>query len=249
MPRFFLPPSDCRGDFIALSGGDAYHVSRSLRMAVGDGLTVCDGSGSDIVCVIDSFSEGKVLLRVTERRRSVSEMPVAVTVYQALVKGDRLDTAVRKSVECGASEIVLFEGERSILRADALNAGKLERYRRIAAEAAGQSGRGIVPAVSFCGGGEKPAGFREAADSAAKSEISLFCYEGETDMPIGRALPGSPPASLSFIIGPEGGFSLSEAGYAAERGLTAVSLGKRILRTESAAPFVLACISFKYELS
>ena len=138
MPRFFLPPSDCRGDVIAISGGDAYHISRSLRMAVGDVLTVCDGSGSDIICVIDSFSGGQVLLRVAERRRSVSEMPFAVTVYQALVKGDRLDTAIRKSVECGASEIVLFEGERSILRADAQNAGKLERYRRIAAEAAGQ---------------------------------------------------------------------------------------------------------------
>lgn len=243
MPRFFVSKDAVAGGEAVITGPDARHLARSLRMAEGDRITVCDGAGTDYFCRLTRIRDDEVRAAVLESARSEAEPPYRATVYQALVKGDRTDAVITKSVEFGASEIVFFESSRCIVRAKDESPNKSQRRSRLASEAAMQCGRGRIPPV--CG----PLGFAEMLDCARSADIALFCYENEKKTRLPDVLPGVCPATVSIVIGPEGGFSAEEAELAAERGLIPVGLGERILRTESAAPFVLAVLSGKYELA
>ncbi|MCQ2427652.1 MAG: 16S rRNA (uracil(1498)-N(3))-methyltransferase [Clostridia bacterium] len=245
MPRFFVSPEAVNrdGKTVLITGDDAHHIARSLRMAVGETVSVCDGGGTVLTCRLEQIRDDCAVGAILSEERSASEPPYRLTVFQALVKGDRTDTAIQKSVESGAHEIVLFESSRCVMRRGDSDGKKLDRFRRIAHEAAKQSGRGVLPEVSG------PVSFRDAVKAASENALSLFCYEDESRTLLGDALPDSTPASVSVMIGPEGGFSPEEAEIASAAGLKSVSLGNRILRTESAAPFTLACLAFKYELN
>lgn len=157
-----------------------------------------------------------------------------------------MEIIVQKAVEAGVSSIVPFLSERCISRPDAETlTRKIERWQRIALEAAKQCGRSIIPQILPC------LPFRSAVDEAAASASHAFlCYEGDDTVPLGHVLeePGI-TASYRFFIGPEGGFSLAEVAYAQSRGLTLAGLGKRILRCETASGFVLSCLVFRHELS
>lgn len=225
-----------------ISGDDARHIARSLRMAVGECVTVCDGEGSEYSCRLDSIHDDRVTGTVLSSSRSAAEPPYRLAVFQALVKGDRMDTALQKSVESGVTDFVPFESGRSIVKIKEGSDSRDQRRRRIATEAAMQCGRGALPRVS------QPVRFDEMLSKAKEYELALFCYEDEKTRLLGKALPDALPASIAVVIGPEGGFSPEEAARAEEAGLVPVSLGTRILRTESAAAFALAAISFKYEL-
>ncbi len=248
MPRFFVSRDDIDldGGTLRIRGDDSRHVARSLRMAVGERVTVCDGDGTEYICSLSSVRDDETVCRILSKSRSEAESPVFITVFQALVKGDRMDTVIQKSVEFGASEIVPFEGERSIvrLRTEADGNKKTERRRRISAEAAKQCGRGKIPAVS------EPLSFEAMLEKAGECDTCLFCYEEERTQTLSQALAsvGDGVASIGIVVGPEGGFSPREAQAIAESGAISVSLGKRILRTESAAAFVLACLSMRFEL-
>ena len=172
-----------------------------------------------------------------------SEPPFRVHLYQALPKGDKLDTVIQKAVECGVCAVTPFESSRCIVRAKSdTEARKTERRARIAAEAAKQCGRGILPDVS------PTVDFHTMLDDAAKSDLVLFCYEGEGTESLKSVLESSGnPRDIAIVIGSEGGFSVSEAESAAKV-LKSVGLGKRILRSESASGFALACISYQFEL-
>jgi len=245
MPRFFVEPSavDTAAGNVVITGDDARHIARSLRMATGEKITVCDGTGSLYLCVLDSIRDERVEASVVSSGSCTAEPPYKATVYQALVKGDRADTVVQKAVEYGACRIVFFESSRCIMRSNGADDKKLARYRRIAHEAAMQSGRGIVPQILG------PVSFDEALKLASSAELGLFCYEDEKKKKLGELFPDSCPGDVAIVIGPEGGFSPAEASAASGAGVTCISLGDRILRTESAAPFVLAALSLKYELS
>ena len=150
MPRFFIRGDQVDGDVISLHGEDAHHIARSLRMAVGDAVTVCDMQGVEYACEILSFDEDReVRARILSRKSAENELACRVRLFQALPKGDKLDTVIQKSVECGVCEIVPFESERCVVRmkADAEDR-KTERRQKIAAEAAKQSGRSVLPTVS-----------------------------------------------------------------------------------------------------
>ena len=251
MPRFFVQKDRISGDTVTLFGDDAHHISRSLRMAVGERITVCDMQKFEYECELTEFLPDCVRARVLETVKSDTEPPYAVHLYQALTKGDKLDAVIQKAVECGVSEITTFESERCVARAkDGAEEKKVERRRRIAHEAAKQSGRGMIPDV------HPTVHFREAVEAAAKADIPLFCYEGDGTEPLPRVLracraelrAGQTP-TVSVVIGSEGGFSRAELTAAVEKGLHPVGLGKRILRTETAAPFVLACLVYELELS
>ena len=243
MPRFFVSKDSVAGGEAIVTGPDARHIARSLRMAVGEKITVCDGSGREFVCRLESIRDDLVTAAILSSSPCGSEPPYRATVYQALVKGDRSDTVITKSVEFGASEIVFFESSRCIVRSRDESENKSQRRSRLASEAAMQCGRGRIPSV----GG--PLGFGEMLDCARGADIALFCYENEKGTLLPAALPASCPATVAIVIGPEGGFSAEEAEQAAELGLIPVGLGERILRTESAAPFVLAVLSGRYELA
>lgn len=248
MPRFFVSKDNINEEerIISILGEDAFHIARSLRMAVGDDLTVCDGEGRDYTCKLTKIRDNQVDCEILDSCACPAEPPYKVTVYQALVKGERLDVAIQKSVEFGATAVVPFESSRCIVRMKGEKEGsKSQRRRRIAAEAAKQCGRGIVPDVS------EPVSFKDMLTEASKCNLAIFCYEKEGDRMLGatlEALRSNPPKTVAIVVGPEGGFSPEEAEKAEEAGLSLLGLGKRILRTESAAAFVLAALSSEFEL-
>jgi 16S rRNA (uracil1498-N3)-methyltransferase len=249
MPRFFVSAEQIDGDKIYIVGDDAFHISRALRMAAGESITVCDEGGVEYDCILEEFLPDRVGARITASKNSETEPPFKAYIYQGLPKGDKLETVIQKSVECGACSIITFESEFCIAKAKPDGEkNKLERRNRIAAEAAKQSGRSILPRVGAT------VGFDRMLDEAAKADICLFCYEAEGTLSIGKQLKsalqnidGIP--TVAIIVGPEGGFSKGEYEKARDRGFLMCGLGKRILRTETAATFALSCLVYETELS
>ncbi len=248
MPRFFIPNSavgikDDGTKTVMICGEDALHITKSLRMKPGEKLDVCDMGRREYSCVITEVGEA-VFADVTDERDSDTEPPYTAVLYQALVKGDKFDTVVQKAVECGVTRIIPFITDRCVVRLDKKGAAKkAERWQRIALEAAKQCGRSVIPEI-----GELMT-YKEAIESASQADIPLFCYEAERGYTLPSALNCHIPSpSISIVIGSEGGFSVKEADFAIESGMKCVGLGKRILRTETASGFVLACISYEFEL-
>ncbi len=243
MPRFFISSEVLRdGDTsFVITGDDAHHISRSLRMRVGEALTLCDGCGTDYQCEISEITQGQVTLSILTEEKNLTEPPYEATVYQALVKGDKFDTVIQKSVECGATKIVPLITSRCTVKLDPADyKKKCDRYSRIAEEAAKQCGRGIIPIV------ELPVTFKQLLADVDEDTNVLFCYE-KGNVPLKEVVESAKGGRFAIIIGPEGGFSEEEADTLCSIGVRPVSLGPRILRTESAAPFVLASLSYALE--
>ena len=243
MPRFFLNKESLANDTVTIVGEDASHIALSLRMAVGDALTLCDNEGLDYDAEIISITRECVTLAVKGKTPSESEPPYTICLYQCLPKGEKFETVIQKAVECGVSRIVPVQSSRCIAQLKDSSADKkLARFNRIAEEACKQSGRGRLTKVL------PPVSFREAIRRMAESEAAFLCYENEDGLTLSGYLPEAAPREIAFLVGPEGGLSADEVAMAKEAGVVSVSLGKRILRTETAAPFVLAILSGKYEL-
>ena len=252
MPRFFVRQERIDNGIVTLTGDDAHHIARSLRMAVGESITVCDMQANEYECRIIEFEDDvAVRAEILSVSRSDTEPPLKITLFQALSKGDKLDTVIQKAVECGVWRIVPFESERCVVKLKAeAEERKTERRRRIAAEAAKQCGRSILPDVTAT------VSFDRALEMAGESQIGLFCYEGDGTLALGRVLEQRLVADaegrypdVAVVIGSEGGFSIAEAELAKSSGLLPIGLGKRILRTETAPVFALSCIICKAELS
>ena len=243
MPRFFIRQNQIEDNKIHILGDDAHHISYSLRMAVGESVTVCDMQGIEYDCKIEAFSDTEVLLAIEDSRVSENEPKIKIKLFQALPKGDKLDSVIQKSVECGVCEIIPFESERCIvkIKGDAEDK-KTARRQRIAEEAAKQSGRSVIPTVS------KTVSFSEMLKKAAACDACLFCYEGDGTVPLGRIVGDlaldkkERNFEVAIVIGSEGGFSLAEVERARESGFLLTGLGKRILRTETAPIFVLSAL-------
>lgn len=247
MPRFFVRQDRVSESYISIIGEDAHHIARSLRMAVGESITVCDMQGNEYECKISEFNEDReVIADILSVKHSENEPKTFIRLFQALPKGDKLDTIIQKAVECGVSEIIPFQSERCVVRIKSeAEERKTERRRKISAEAAKQCGRSVIPEV------RSSVDFSSVLSMAAESELCLFCYEGDGTRSLGGILRGygeNLPKSISIIIGSEGGFSVREAEQARDAGMTMTGLGKRILRTETASGFVLACIVCAGEL-
>ena len=243
MPRFFITDPGCViSDTIEIFGEDAVHISRSLRMKVGEALTVCDFSGYEYSCEITGFTSDSVALKIIEKRLCENEPDVKVRIFQAMPKGDKLDTVVQKCTELGAYDFTPVITSRCISRPDQKSAGKkCERWQKIALEAAKQCGRGIIPPVNAV------CSFGEAIEEMKKSTLALMCYECEDGYSIKKCIEENAEklcsgATVSVFIGPEGGISPEEAQYAKEHGIICVGLGKRILRTETAPLFAVSAI-------
>lgn len=252
MPRFFVRKDQICDDTVRIVGDDAHHIARSLRMAAGEHITVCDMQRTAYDCVLERFDgDAAVYARILSSCAMDTEPPFEARLFQALPKGDKLDTVIQKAVECGVSEIIPFESERCIVRVKReQEEKKTERRCRIAAEAAKQCGRGCLPPVL------PTLSFDEAIRQAATADIPIFCYEGDDTESL-KLLLSEHRAKLetkteiptvSVVIGSEGGFSLEEASRAREAGFLMAGLGKRILRTETASAFVLGCLVYEFEL-
>lgn len=221
-------------------------------MATGEKITVCDMQKREYECLLSEFLPDRVIADVISERQSDTEPPFFAHLYQALPKGDKLDTVIQKSVECGVGAITTFMSERCIAKEKGDEENKLRRRNKIALEAAKQSGRGLVPEIGAT------VSFDRALAEASEADIKLFCYEGDDTRSLRTLLSeekakfetsdASRIPSVSIIIGSEGGFSLSEVEKAKNSGFIPVGLGKRILRTETAPLFVLGCLCYEFEL-
>jgi len=246
MLRLFAEPQDITAKTIKLSAEDLEHI-RSLRLRPDELFVICDGEGTDYICRPGSRKEDTAA-EIIRECPSLGEPTVKCTVYIAYAKGERLDYAVQKSVELGAQGIVLFKSNRCVAVPNIIQK-KTARLQRIALETAKQCGRGLVPVVTA--GGE----FETAVEMAAgRSELSLLCYEGEDFLHLKKVLeqhfpplPGQEAhtvKSVSIITGPEGGFESDEVKLAQSKGIHIVSLGPRILRSETAPVIALSAIMF-----
>lgn len=234
MPRFFIDESALNGDIITITGGDAVHIGRSLRMKTGDSITFCR-DGIDFESVIEKMTSDEVYCRVIEKIPSSSEPKLRLTIYQALPKQDKPELIIQKCTELGAARIVFFISKRCVSRPDEKSAEKkLMRWRKIAEEAAKQSGRGNIPEI--CG----IMSFDEAVKDLCENEIPLLCYENGGERL--SEIDFSGKTTCGVMIGAEGGFDRTEADICCEKGAVPIWLGKRILRCETCPIAVTAMI-------
>lgn len=240
MPKFFV--DDISSDTVTLDGEKARHISKSLRMKVGEEVVLCNGKGMDYGCIIEKIDSESVSLKVAFKTPSKSESKVKVNLYQGLPKGDKMGTIVQKCTELGMHSFHPVIMERSISRPDEKSARKkCERLNKISEEAAKQSRRGIVPEVF-------PIESYKSALSKIEDEKIILFYEngGEKLKDILVEFKEGNVTSISVLIGPEGGFDEKEVALAKEKGALVATLGERILRTETAP--IAAAANILYEL-
>jgi len=247
MTRFFASPQDVSLKSIMLETRDSEHI-RALRLRPDELFIVCDGSGTDYICRLGQREDGTIA-EIINKHPSSGEPSIKCTVFIAYAKGERLEYAVQKSVELGAHEIVLFESERCIAIPRDLPK-KIARLQRIALEAAKQSGRGVIPSVTVS------QRFESMINEAVKrSDLTFLCYEDENKLHIKNLLDNYfPPLreqeeyeikSVSIITGPEGGFAPHEIELAQTNDIPIVSLGPRILRSETAPAVALTAVMYQ----
>ena len=236
MTRFFVDPDVFDRDTMVLSGENA-QPAKVLRLKEGEIVLVCDGQGQECVCRV-SQTAPEIVLSVEDRRSSVSEPVVDVSVYVAFPKADKLEHVIQKATELGAREIIAFPSSRCVSRPDEKSLKKkLERWQKIALSAAQQSGRGRIPQVLVLNS------FSAALSRAAQSDRALLFYENEDAYTLKMALEGS-YRTVSLMVGPEGGLEETEVSQAQEAGLKICSLGKRILRCETAPLCALSAVMY-----
>ena len=235
MTRFFVTPEEMAGDTITLTGENASHA-KVLRLKSGEQVLVCDGEGQECLCaVVDSGWN----LEVLERRASDTEPAVKVSIYMAFPKSDKLEHVIQKATELGAYEIVAFPSARCVSRPDEKSLKKkLERWQKIAASAAEQSGRGRIPEVVVLGS------FAEALSRGAQTDLPMLFYENERATTLHMALTANAYQSAALLTGPEGGLEEKEVEKAMDAGWKVCTLGRRILRCETAPLCALSAVMY-----
>ena len=237
MIRFFVSCEEMLDEKIILSDENSNHA-KVLRLKDGDKVVICDGQGMESVCVVRTRGQEYIFER-GDIIPSKTEPLVKVSVYMALPKADKLEHVIQKATELGAYEIITFPTARCVSRPDEKSLKKkLERWQKIAASAAEQSGRGIIPQIIIL------PDYKEALKRAARSDISIVFYENEQSYALHQALNENTFSSVSLISGPEGGFEEFEIDLALECGLKVCTLGKRILRCETAPLCATAAVMY-----
>ena len=245
MRRIFVPMESIGESGINVTGDDVKHIRDVLRMKTGDSITVTCGRGVDYQCEIESIDTEEILLKILEETPDISELPVRISLYQALPKSDKLELIIQKAVELGVYEVIPVRTARCVVKLDAAKAAKKQiRYQKISEEAAKQSGRGIVPEIL------PVMDLSAAVKRAEASDHILIPYELCEDYSLADRLRKSVSegaSSIAVFIGPEGGFESGEVDEVRAAGGEEISLGHRILRTETAAIAVLAHLMLTVE--
>ena len=235
MTRFFVSPEELGNDNIQLVGENASHA-KVLRLKAGEQVLVCDGEGKECLCAVVDQNWN---LEVLERRESDSEPAVQVSVYMAFPKSDKLEHVIQKATELGVYEIVAFPSARCVSKPDEKSLKKkLERWQKIAASAAEQSGRGRIPRVVVL------PSFAEALKRGAQADLPMLFYENERATTLHMALTAGEWKSAALLTGPEGGLEEKEVDQAMEAGWRVCTLGRRILRCETAPLCALSAVMY-----
>ena len=238
MVRFFVAPEQLEQNFVVLTGENAAH-GKVLRLKCGENVLICDGQGRECVCTVSDVSAGQISLVVNSRQNSDTEPKVRASVYMAFSKGDKLEHVIQKATELGTFEIIAFPSSRCVSRPDEKSlAKKLERWQKIATSAAEQSGRGRIPQVLAL------SSYKEALQRAGKADKAILFYENERATTLQMALQESSYESISLLTGPEGGLEEREVEQAKDAGIHICTLGKRILRCETAPLCALSAVMY-----
>ncbi len=244
MYHFFVEPEAVSENEIIISGSDVNHIKNVLRMTEDEELLISDGCGKDYCCKIRELSDANIKAHIISENVERTELASRFYLFQGLPKSDKMELIVQKAVELGAYEIIPFKAKRCVVKLDDKKAdSKLKRWQAISESAAKQSKRGIIPKVA------EVMSFKEAVAYAKTFDISIIPYENFKDMQSTREVMDQIGANqkIGIFIGPEGGFDSEEVDYAVENGIHPISLGKRILRTETAGLAILSVLMFKIE--
>lgn len=244
MHHFFVEPQCVGEEEIRITGSDVNHIKNVLRMTNGEELLISDGQGKDYCCIITNLSDDEIVAKITEENAERTELSSKFVLFQGLPKSDKMELIVQKAVELGAYEIVPFKAKRCVVKLDDKKAdSKIKRWQSISESAAKQSKRGIIPNV------HEVMTFKDAVEYAKTFDISVIPYENFKDMTATREVMDKigPDMKVGIFIGPEGGFDSEEVDYAFQNGIHPISLGKRILRTETAGLAILSVLMFKIE--
>ena len=237
MARFFMAAHEVQEDRIILQGENAAHA-KVLRLKPGEIVTVCDGETVECKCSVLQ-ADNEYVLNVLERTAPTTEPSVKVSIYMAFSKGDKLEHVIQKATELGAYEIVAFPSARCISKPDEKSiAKKLDRWQKIAASAAEQSGRGVIPKVIAL------SSFQTAIERAATADTAILFYENERGTTLHQVLDAGTLSSVSLMTGPEGGLEQEEVRRAQSAGLQICTLGSRILRCETAPLCALSAVMY-----
>lgn len=241
MPRFFVEQSNIYSNIINITGEDVNHIKKVLRLKCGDYITLCDGNGNDYLVEIEKFEAECVRTGIIRSEKSTTEPPIEVTLFQGLPKSDKMDFIIQKGVELGVGRIVPVITGRTVVRIENRQDAekKSARWQRISLEAAKQCNRGVVPKV------EIPQEYEKALTAAQSADLSVILYEKETKQGLRECIKKNDIKKISVIIGPEGGFMEDEIERAGFYGIKPVTLGPRILRTETAGIAVLSILMYE----
>lgn len=244
MHRFFVEPGNIGEKEIVITGADVNHIRNVLRMRTEEEVLIADGQGAEYRCKLIELSENEVRAQILWKLDGNAELASAITLFQGLPKSDKMDLIVQKCVELGVDRIVPVSTKRAVVKLDAKKEQtRLKRWNTISESAAKQSGRGVIPEVSGV------MSFEKALEEAKKLEVLLIPYERAEHMAETRRVMGEirPGQSVGVFIGPEGGFEESEVEEAVAAGARAITLGRRILRTETAGLAVMAMLGYLLE--
>lgn len=246
MHHFFAEPSQIKGGIVCIEGTDVNHMKNVLRMKAGEKAEVSDGQGAEYLCEVDRYEEEYVFLRIISAGRGEAELPSRIFLFQGLPKGDKMELIIQKAVELGVYQIIPTSTKRAVVKLDAKKAGKkTERWNAIALSAAKQSGRSRIPQVM------PVLSFREALEQARELDVVMIPYEQAEGMEKTKKIISAvrPGQDVGIFIGPEGGFEEDEVEKAIRSGAYSITLGKRILRTETAGLAILSILMYHLENS
>ncbi len=244
MYHFFVTKEQTAGDKIIVIGDDVNHMKNVLRMKIGEQVSVSDGSDREYLCHIEKICDDSIELKIEDIFGITSELPCEIVLFQGLPKGDKMELIIQKAVELGAAKIVPVVTNRTIVKWDGKKAKKkIERYNTIAKTAAKQAKRSVIPTVSDV------VNFEQACKMASELDANLIPYENAQGIvaSIKAFADIKGKKSVGIFIGPEGGFEEREVKQAMEIGAVSITLGKRILRTETAGMSVLSLLMFLLE--
>lgn len=244
MQHFFVIPEQVGETEIYVTGQDVNHMKNVLRMKIGEQVEISDGNNKKYLCEVSAYEEEQAVLRILEIREADTELKSRLYLFQGLPKNDKMELIVQKAVELGAYEVIPVSMKRCVVKLDAKKAAKkVERWNSISESAAKQAGRSIIPKVSDV------VSYREALERAGQLDVVLVPYELEEGMAETKKLLHQiqPGQSVGIFIGPEGGFEREEVEQAIEVGAHPVTLGRRILRTETAGFTMLSILMFELE--
>ena len=243
MPKFFTARENIKDTTLIIDSEDANHLKKVLRINVGDKITVCDGAGIDYTVKVSDIGKNEIECEIIDRKKSDTEPNINITLYQGLPKAAKMDYIIQKNTELGISKIVPAKLARCVVKLEnkAAEDKKCERWQKIAVASAKQSGRGIVPEIG------NPMTVDEIIEDVKDYDLVFVPYECEDQSRLKTIVESAPDAKdIAFIIGPEGGFDISEIEKLKAAGIKTVTLGKRILRTETAAEAVDSMLMYAY---